>query len=181
MKPSLLSAVPAADAAATLDRALSAKCPECQFREGPFDHVRKAREVLLKHINSKHRGLIDYLRAKPLPQRNEGFARAVAGDSMTQAAKLERLTKRSSLIVGADQAPPVDVAAEMITFIQNVNKVNAALLDILLEMRTGDPAIRWEMKGAAGDPAPEPPATEDPAPEDAPAPDALPGETPAEG
>jgi len=176
MTPPTLSAGPNPfDAESAERRALTARCPECEFREGPFDSPLVARDRELKHVIKAHGKLIAYLRAKPLPSRNEGFARAVAGKAMEQAARLDTLAKGSSLIIGPNQAAAsVDVAGELIAFIRNANKVNAAMLDILLEMRTGHPAIGWERKDGAA----EPPPQEDPPQEDPPPPAT---DAPAEG
>jgi hypothetical protein len=158
-------------------RALTARCPECDYREGPFDNPMVASDRLMRHINKQHAALISYLRAKPLPSRNESFARTTAVRAIQQAQKLDLLAKPPSLIVGADGVrPPVDVTAELLTFIRNTNKAVACMLDVLLEMRTGQQALEWAPPGGEQPPSTDAPAGEvpqedqPPAATDAPAP-----------
>lgn len=120
---------------------LTARCPECEFRKGPFTHPRHAQDALLAHINKDHARLIDYLRAKPLFSTNEGFARATVRNCIQQATKIRKAID-SPIATG-----PIDVPTEMIQFILNASNALAALADIVLEMRTGQTELIMQKKG----------------------------------
>lgn len=108
-----------------------ARCPECDWREGPFTHPAHASDALLKHVNQKHTALLAFLRQMPLPSGNEGFARANVVSLMAHAGRLDKAIN-SPIASG-----PIDVPTEMVAFMRSMPKALASVLDLILEMRTG--------------------------------------------
>jgi len=125
-----------------------ARCPDCPWREGPFVSVNLAHGALRRHIDAKHAALAAFIRAAPMPEGNEAFARNMLRNLISQAVRIDEAAaaaQKISRVVGADgrepAKPKLNVPAEMIEFIRNASKGIAAIMDMVLESRTGQPEI----------------------------------------
>lgn len=116
-----------------------ARCPECGWREGPYDTVQDSHAALLEHVRTKHKGLCEVIFARMLPVHNEAFARSITLELIQQAGRLDRAMSPS--LVTGPQGNQIDVAREMAVFIRTASKGIGMLLDILLTAHTGKPAL----------------------------------------
>jgi hypothetical protein len=75
---------------------------------------------------------------------NEGFARRAAVSMFKQAQRIEAAKKpRSGLLIpDGIKAPPLDFNQELIRFMHDADMAIVAILDLILEARTGEPCLK---------------------------------------
>jgi hypothetical protein len=141
-----------------------ARCPECTWRSGPFATPQAAHEATVAHAKLKHAGLMALVTGTPLPDLNDTMARQAAGALLRQGTRITQVVQGASRISGPDgKVAEINLADELRRFIQNTNQALIALLDVVLEMRTGRPLVMAapspeEAQKAAGEASAELPA-----------------------
>jgi hypothetical protein len=140
---------PAADSPAPI----VARCPECAFREGPFGTEADMFAALVAHVEHRHADLIAIAKHPPLPVANDSFARAAVGGLMLQRARMDKILAGPKIVGPDGQGLEINVPHELVDFIRAADMALMAVLDLLLEIRTGHAELRASQKQPVEAPA----------------------------
>lgn len=120
------------------------RCPECSWRDGPFEAPGQARAALMRHVQDKHKGLVALLRPgySTLPEFNEHRAQGSVKLCLNQAIRIEQAMQASPILGPNGEGATINVPAEMVQFMKSASLALSSVLDLLLEMRTGHAALK---------------------------------------